>query len=79
MRFLPMDVPAEIHRWVESSEGGQPGRSDVTVAKGSLVLMAHGLMAIDASMRDSFWITSALGNLTAIEAEEALREWSRPH
>ena len=79
MRFLPMDVPAEIHRWVENNDSGQPARSDVTVAKGPLVLMAHGLMAIRAEMRGSFWITSALGDLSAIEAEEALREWSRAH
>jgi hypothetical protein len=79
MRALPMDAPAEIHRWVESSESGQPGRSDVTVARGPLVLMAHGLMAVAAEMRDSFWITSEAGDLTADQAEEALRRWSEPH
>ena len=79
MRHLPMDVPAEMHRWVESSDSDQPGRSDMLVAKGPLVLMAHGLMAIEAEMRDSFWITSALGDLTASQAEEAVRRWNAVH
>jgi hypothetical protein len=79
MRFYPMDVPAEIRRWVESTDSGQVTRSEMTVAKGPLVLMAHGLMAIRAEVRESFWITSEAGDLTATQAEEVLRRWSAPH
>lgn len=75
MRLLPMDLPAELHRWVIKA-GDQPCRSDVVVASGPLVIMAYGLMAIDPAERDGFWITSEEGSLTPDEAEEALRRWS---
>ena len=38
--------------------------------------MAYGLMAIDPAERDGFWITSAMGDLTPGDAEEALRHWN---
>jgi hypothetical protein len=38
--------------------------------------MAHGLCAIAPGMRETCWITSELGDLTAEEAEEILRVWS---
>jgi hypothetical protein len=72
MQALPMDIPAEIHRWVEDG-------SDVTVAKGPLVIMAHGLMSIDPAERCQFWIHSALGDLSPQQIEEALRRWSTAH
>jgi hypothetical protein len=68
-----MDEPAEIHRWT----GGE--RRDITVARGPLLAMARGLMAIDPGERADFWITSARGNLTAAEAEESLRRWQVRH
>ncbi len=78
MRLLPMDVPAEIHRRVAKGEGERlPG--EIVVARGPLVIMAHGLMAIDASSRGDFWIHSELGDLTAAEAEESLRRWQVKH
>lgn len=76
MQFLPMDVPAEIHRWVEDGDIDAPCRSDILVARGPLVIMAYGLMSIDPAERDGFWITSELGDLTPDQAEEALRHWT---
>lgn len=67
-----MDEPAEIHR-----RTGE--RRDITVARGPLLAMARGLMAIDPGERSDFWISSALGDLTADEAEEALRRWHVKH
>ena len=76
MHLLPMDVPAEIHRWIE--DDGRPGHhsGEVIVAKGPLVIMAHGLCAIDPVLRDTYWITTEAGDLNADEAEEVLRNWS---
>ncbi len=71
MQLLPMDVPAEIHRWASQDA------ADVVVARGPLVIMAHGLMALDPTERGSCWIETAIGDLTAVEAEEALRSWSK--
>ena len=70
MPLLPMDLPAEIHR------RAQDCATNVTVARGPLVIMAYGLMAIDPAERDRFWITSALGDLTPEAAEEVLRQWN---
>jgi hypothetical protein len=70
MTLLPMDLPAEIHRRTIDQA------TEVTVARGPLVIMAYGLMAIDPAERDCFWISSALGDLTADAAEEVLREWN---
>ena len=63
MQLLPMDVPAEIRR-----------SDSVTVAKGPLVIMAHGLLAIADESRDAYRICSPVGELNAEEAEEALHE-----
>jgi hypothetical protein len=70
MKLLPMDLPAELHR-----RAIDPA-IHVTVARGPLVIMAYGLMAIDPAERDGFWITSPLGELKADAAEEVLREWN---
>jgi hypothetical protein len=71
-----MDVPAEIHRWIED-DGRHGHRSgEVVVAKGPLVIMVHGICAIDPVLRGTCWITSEAGDLNAEEAEEALRNWS---
>ncbi|MBX3563759.1 MAG: hypothetical protein KF730_04190 [Sphingomonas sp.] len=73
MQLLPMNVPAEIHRWVNKDA------ADVIVARGPLVIMAHGLMALDPAERGSCWIATAAGDLSPGDAEEALRSWSRRH
>ena len=73
MQLLPMDVPAEIHRWASEDA------ADVVVAQGPLVIMAHGLMALDPAERGSCWITTAAGDLTAGDVEETLRGWSMRH
>ena len=70
MRLLPMDEPAQLH-W----RSGEGGADEVTVAWGSLAMMARGLMAIDATNRDQFWITSGVDRLSAADAEESLRRW----
>lgn len=74
MQLFPMDVPAELHRRTDGAQG-----DDVIVARGPLIIMAHGLLAIDPARRGECWIHSALGDLSATDAEEALRRWSRPH
>ena len=76
MQLLPMNIPAEIHRWIIDER--HPGRrhDEVIVARGPLVIMAHGLCAIEPVMRGTCWITSEAGNLNAEEAEEVLRVWS---
>ena len=76
MQILPMDLPAEIHRWADEDASELPRRCEITVARGPLIIMAYGLMAIDPAEREGFWITSAMGDLTPGEAEEALRRWN---
>lgn len=72
MRYFSMDAPAELHRRVCLGEDG-----DRTVARGPLLIMAHGLMAIAPEHRDKFWITSTMGDLTSAEIKAALRAWQR--
>ncbi|WP_157073679.1 hypothetical protein [Sphingomonas soli] len=72
MQLLPMDAPAELHRWA-------PRAGDVLVASGPLIIMAHGLLAIPPADRRACWITTASGDLSADDAEEALRAWSKRH
>ncbi len=79
MMHLPMDMPAEIHRWAEDGATGRSLRSEIVVAKGPLLIMAHGLMSIDPAARGHFWITSSIGDLTNEDVAEALREWSTAH
>lgn len=67
MAALAMDMPAELNRL------GKDGA--VTVARGPLVILAHGLMAIERTQRRRFWISSAGGRMSAREAERALQRW----
>jgi hypothetical protein len=76
MLLLPMDIPAEIHRRIEDVDHPGDASEEVIVAKGPLVIMAHGLCAIAPNLRETCWITSAAGILSAEEAEEILRVWS---
>jgi hypothetical protein len=76
MLLLPMDIPAEIHRRIEDAEHPENGSAEVIVAKGPLVIMAHGLCAITPDLRGACWITSEAGILSPEEAEEILRIWS---
>lgn len=72
MQLLPMNLPAEIHR-VDDGSGGCS-----RVARGPLIIMAHGLLAIAAERRDGFTIRSPLGELNAEQVEEVLRRWTVP-
>ncbi|MEP9361047.1 hypothetical protein [Sphingomonas sp. KR3-1] len=75
MQPLPMDLPAELHR-----RGSDLPDSDVIVATGPLVIMAHGLLALDPEARKCCWIHSEAGDLDAAEAEAQLEGWSQlPH
>jgi len=78
MRLFPMDTPAEIHRWIDVG-AKRSKASDITVAKGPLVIMAYGLMAIDPAERASCWIHSPLGDLSPEEVADALKSWSAAH
>ncbi|RYD97043.1 MAG: hypothetical protein EOP61_17170 [Sphingomonadales bacterium] len=73
MQLLPMDAPAEIHRWASKDAG------DVVVARGPLVIMARGLMSLSPVDRGACWITTEAGDLSADDAEAALRAWSKRH
>ncbi|WP_213982110.1 hypothetical protein [Sphingomonas sp. dw_22] len=71
-----MNVPAEIHRRIEDLDHPGCWRGEVVVAKGPLVIMAHGLCSIEPALRRSCWITCEAGELSAEEAQEVLRIWS---
>lgn len=72
MQLLPMDMPAELHRRGTDLPGG-----DMIVAKGPLVIMAHGLLALDPEARKACWIHSDAGDLDAAGAEAQLDRWAR--
>lgn len=75
MQTMPMDLPAELHR-----RGSDVPDGDVIVARGPLVIMAQGLLALDPEARKCCWIHSEAGDLDAAGAEEQLEGWSRlPH
>ena len=75
MQPMPMDLPAELHR-----RGSDLPDGDVIVATGPLVIMAHGLLALDPEARKTCWIHSEIGDLDAAGAEEQLSFWSgMPH
>ena len=72
MQAMPMDLPAELHRRESDVPNG-----DVIVARGPLVIMAHGLLALDPEARKTCWIHSAAGDLDAAGAEAQLEHWSQ--
>ncbi|MCD2324016.1 hypothetical protein LQ953_08335 [Sphingomonas sp. IC-56] len=73
--FLPMTAPAVLRRCTapESSD-----REAAVVAKGPLIIMAHGLMAMDAAMRSEFRITSPVGEFSADDTAQLLHRWLTP-
>lgn len=71
MQPMPMDLPAELHR-----RGSDVPNGDVIVATGPLVIMAHGLLALDPEARKTCWIHSEAGDLDAAGAEEQLQCWA---
>jgi len=73
MQAMPMDLPAELHR-----RGSDVPNGDVIVARGPLVIMAQGLLALDPEARKCCWIHSAAGDLDAAGAEQQLECWSHP-
>jgi hypothetical protein len=72
MRPIPMNAPAELHRRVCMGAEG-----DQTAATGPLLILAHGLMAIDPAQRDRYWITGTMGDLSPRQVEAALHAWQR--
>lgn len=81
MHQFPMSAPAEIHRLVQQTEAGKSSLRDVVVARGPLVIMAHGLLAIgDAADPDGHgcWIVCDAERLDPEEAREVLHRWGAP-
>ena len=72
MQLMPMYTPAELIR------RGAGNADGVMVAKGPLVIMAHGLLALAPRDRRGMRISSALADLTPTQAEAALRLWQGP-
>lgn len=66
-----MSAPAVLRR-VEADGG------DVVVARGPLIILAHGLMAIPPDRRDGFRISTAAGDIGPAQAEALLRGWMQP-
>jgi hypothetical protein len=78
MHLIPMDAPAEIHRRIEDLDHPEEGSDEVIVARGPLVIMAHGLCALEPVAPGACWITSEAGDMDVEEAREVLRNWSTP-
>lgn len=74
MHMLPMDMPAELFRRTRKDSASE----EVLVASGPLVIMAYGLLSIDAADQEAFRIVSPMGELDAGQARAALRRWSTP-
>jgi hypothetical protein len=74
MLRVPRDSPAQINRRLPCETGDQC----ITVASGPLLIMAHGLMAIEADVREDMWITSQGRDFTPQQAAEALSAWLKP-
>jgi hypothetical protein len=74
---VSMNAPAEIRRSIRGPEPTD-AQDEVVIARGPLVIMAHGLLALDADMRARCWISSPDGELDAHAAEEVLRRWRGP-
>lgn len=75
MRSLPMNAPAELRRRIADGVASAGARS-VVVARGSLVLMAHGLSAVRPEQRGDCWIETEGGTLTADDTLALLRHWT---
>ncbi|WP_139216522.1 hypothetical protein [Sphingomonas sp. NFR04] len=75
MRSPPMNAPAELRRRIAGSVASAGARS-VVVARGSLVLLAHGLSAVQPEQRGECWIETDGATLTAEDTMALLRHWS---
>lgn len=75
MRLLRMDTPAEIRRRVDFSTPAQSGVRDIFVAKGPLVILAHGLLAVDPHGDKGCRITGPMGDMSPAQARAMLKEW----
>lgn len=75
MRLPPMNAPAELRRRI-ADEVAPAGARTVVVARGSLVLMAHGLCAVEPAQRGECWIEAGGGRLTAEDTMALLRHWT---
>ncbi|WP_168844917.1 hypothetical protein [Sphingomonas sp. S2M10] len=75
MRLPPMHAPAELRRRIVDAVAPANVRI-VTIARGSLVLMVHGLCAVEPAQRSDCWIEAAGGTLDADDASALLHHWT---
>ncbi|WP_066719106.1 hypothetical protein [Sphingomonas pituitosa] len=75
MRLPPMHAPAELRRRIADTVA-PAGVRVVTVARGSLVLMVHGLCAVEPMQRSDCWIEAGGGTLDAEDAQALLQHWT---
>lgn len=75
MRLPPMHAPAELRRRIADAVA-PAGVRVITVARGSLVLMVHGLCAVAPVQQDDCWIEAAGGTLDAEDATALLDHWT---
>jgi hypothetical protein len=75
MRSPPMNAPAELRRRIADGMVSAGARS-VVVARGSLVLLAHSLSAVQPEQRGDCWIETGGETLTAEDTMALLRHWT---
>ncbi|OAN58871.1 hypothetical protein [Sphingomonas sp. TDK1] len=75
MRLPAMNAPAELRRRIVDAAPLADDRI-VVVARGPLVLMAHGLCAVEPPLREDCWIEAEGGMLTAEETMALLHHWT---
>lgn len=76
--LLPMSAPAALYRCACAGADLCADDAHVPVARGPLIIMVHGLLALPEARRGEFRITSDVGDLDAVAAAEAIRYWSHP-
>lgn len=75
MRSPPMNAPAELRRRIAGGVASAGARS-VVVARGSLVLLAHSLSAVQPEQRGDCWIETNGETLTAEDTMALLLHWT---
>lgn len=78
MRLPPMHAPAELCRQSvgNATRAGEGGDVAVVIARGPLVLMAHGLCAVEAGERGDWWIEADGERFSAEDTLALLRHWN---
>ncbi|WP_010544263.1 hypothetical protein [Sphingomonas elodea] len=75
MQSPTMDAPAELRQRISAAEGDAAGEVQV-IARGSLVLLAHALAAVEPPERRACcWIETAGAILDSDGAAALLRHW----